>query len=309
MARLSTPSSPSSRPSEASKRFQLPAQKEPRTQASTMFTTTARNLTSDVPFRWRQGQVETFEDWNVKNSDGQSVHDLILDQVRRKIARTKDTIYLPVEHRKEVQAKAEEMQVEVEKGVLREKKDSVMPTAPVRVNDCATMSEFLRVTSPSSKDHPALASPWYDDETTGVDYGFFDPWFTSPPAANCVYENLLAFIPPEQSLPATKQLPSPPADRLSATASRVSYGRSERAMHSEAPSAIHSRVTGSQKTKRLEVCMEALVKAMNDVRIEIRCLGYDDASKMGTHARDTAIEVAHLEKVVRIKFLRENERV
>ncbi|KAI0976499.1 hypothetical protein F4678DRAFT_228385 [Xylaria arbuscula] len=331
MARLSTPSAAPSFSSEASKRLQLPGRKEPRTQASTMFTTTARNLTSNIPFRWRQGQVEIFEDWvrsrgvnaatadlvpllreldldgyeNVKNYNGQSVHDLILDKVRRKIARTKGTVVMPVENRKEVRAKMEETQVKVEKGVLRDNRNGVMPAAPVRVED-RSGKPFgpIRPTNTGSKHHHDPTPSWSDDKDTRVNHATVNSWLNDSLAPHGTYQSPPSLIPPKKSLAPTKWLPSPPTDLLSDTASRVSSGRSEHTLHSEARSAPRrhgSRGTGGKRTKRLEVCMEALEKAMEDLNVEISYLDYDDdnALELETYAHDTTIEVDHLGTLVR----------
>ncbi|KAI0551907.1 hypothetical protein F4679DRAFT_592903 [Xylaria curta] len=117
MARITIqPPSVSSAVVEAGQRFQLPLRTEKRTQGSTMFSTTAKNLTSSVPFRWRADQVKIFEDWvlfkgpnvmsadllpllraldldgyeDVKNNRGECVHDLIVVKVRRKLTKTKN---------------------------------------------------------------------------------------------------------------------------------------------------------------------------------------------------------------------------
>ncbi|GAP93066.1 hypothetical protein SAMD00023353_10000180 [Rosellinia necatrix] len=102
----------------ASRRFQPPPGSEKRTQASTLFSTSAKNLTSSVPFRWRAEQVDIFEDWivlkgpnamsadlvpllreldldgyeDIDNEYGECVHDLIIEKVRRKLARTKSAL-------------------------------------------------------------------------------------------------------------------------------------------------------------------------------------------------------------------------
>ncbi|KAI1739030.1 hypothetical protein F4680DRAFT_449491 [Xylaria scruposa] len=117
MARITIQShSASPAVAEAGQRFQLPPRAEKRTQGSTMFSTTAKNLTSSVPFRWRADQVKIFEDWvlfkgpnvmsadllpllraldldgyeDVKNNRGECVHDLIVVKVRRKLTKTKN---------------------------------------------------------------------------------------------------------------------------------------------------------------------------------------------------------------------------
>ncbi|KAI1362238.1 hypothetical protein F5Y08DRAFT_355464 [Xylaria arbuscula] len=118
MARLTTPSPAQQAAKEVGKWFQLPPQREKRTQASTMFSTTAYNLTSNVPFRWTNSHVNVFEEWirlkghsaatadlvpllrvldldgyeDVKNKNGERVHDLIIVKVRRKISRTKGIV-------------------------------------------------------------------------------------------------------------------------------------------------------------------------------------------------------------------------
>ncbi|KAI0450303.1 hypothetical protein F5B21DRAFT_441817 [Xylaria acuta] len=103
-----TSQSPSTSPAviEAGRRFQLPPRIEKRTQGSTLFSTTAKNVTSSVPFRWRADQVKIFEAWilfkgpnmmsadllpllraldldgyeDVKNYRGECVHDLIIGE-------------------------------------------------------------------------------------------------------------------------------------------------------------------------------------------------------------------------------------
>ncbi|TRX95881.1 hypothetical protein FHL15_003023 [Xylaria flabelliformis] len=115
MARITSQSlSVSPAVTEAGRQFQLPSRTEKRTQGSTMFSTTAKNLTSGIPFRWRADQVKIFEDWvlfkgpnvmsadllpllraldldgyeDVKNNRGECVHDLIIVKVRRKLTKT-----------------------------------------------------------------------------------------------------------------------------------------------------------------------------------------------------------------------------
>ncbi|KAI0189618.1 hypothetical protein EV127DRAFT_408813 [Xylaria flabelliformis] len=127
MARI-TSQSPSVSPAvtEAGRQFQLPPRTEKRTQGSTMFGTTAKSLTSGIPFRWRADQVNIFEDWvlfkgpnvmsadllpllraldldgyeDVKNNRGECVHDLIIVKVRRKLAKTKNEMKTETEAKK-----------------------------------------------------------------------------------------------------------------------------------------------------------------------------------------------------------------
>ncbi|KAI0479541.1 hypothetical protein F4859DRAFT_529716 [Xylaria cf. heliscus] len=116
MTRVSSRSpSASSVATRAGERFQLPPRTERRTQGSTLFSTTAKNLISSVPFRWRDDQVKIFEDWvlfkgpnvmsadllpllgaldldgyeDIQNHRGECVHELIIVKVRRKLTRTK----------------------------------------------------------------------------------------------------------------------------------------------------------------------------------------------------------------------------
>ncbi|KAI0443781.1 hypothetical protein F4803DRAFT_514179 [Xylaria telfairii] len=110
---------------EAGQRFQLQPRTEKRTQGSTLFSTTAKNLISSVPFRWRPDQVKIFEDWvlfkgpnvmsadllpllraldldgyeDVKNSYGEFVHDLIIVKVRRKLMKTKKDMDMEVQQK------------------------------------------------------------------------------------------------------------------------------------------------------------------------------------------------------------------
>ncbi|KAI1182852.1 hypothetical protein F5B17DRAFT_435212 [Nemania serpens] len=96
-------------------RFRLPPRKEKRTQASTMFSTTAKSLTSSSRFSWRPEQSKIFMDWiaakgpnamsadlvpllraldldgyeDIENQLGECVHDIIITKVRRKISNTR----------------------------------------------------------------------------------------------------------------------------------------------------------------------------------------------------------------------------
>ncbi|KAK5636002.1 hypothetical protein RRF57_011714 [Xylaria bambusicola] len=119
MVRLPVLSSAPRVSEEVPRRFQLPPRTEKRTIASTMFNTSARNLTSSVPFRWTPHHVDIFTDWirlkglgtaatadltpllreldldgyeDIKNMRGECVHDLIIVKIRRKIANMKSTI-------------------------------------------------------------------------------------------------------------------------------------------------------------------------------------------------------------------------
>ncbi|KAI1120372.1 hypothetical protein F5Y10DRAFT_273126 [Nemania abortiva] len=119
--------------------FEKGPRTEPRTQASTMFKATAKSVTSRVPFRWGSGQVAIFEEWvllkgpnvmsadltpllraldldgyeDIKNKHGECVHDLIIEKVRRKLARTKGT--MPSWEVTEKQRDIEEVEQELRK--------------------------------------------------------------------------------------------------------------------------------------------------------------------------------------------------
>ncbi|KAI0503093.1 hypothetical protein F5B22DRAFT_630582 [Xylaria bambusicola] len=104
---------------ETSRIFHLPPRKEKRAKASTIFGTSAWNLTSSVPFRWTKHHNDIFTDWirlkgpsaaatadlvpllreleldgyeDINNFRGECVHDLIIVKVRREIANMKGSI-------------------------------------------------------------------------------------------------------------------------------------------------------------------------------------------------------------------------
>ncbi|KAI0424654.1 hypothetical protein F5Y09DRAFT_133389 [Xylaria sp. FL1042] len=363
MARILVSSSTPPANDEANRRVQLPLRTEKRTQASTMFSTTAKNLTSDIPFRWRQGQVEIFEDWvlsrgvnaatadlvpllrlldldgyeSVKNMKGECVHDLIIEKVRRKINRTKDTIALQTTKAK--QARTSQAQVKVEKGASEDETSVVTGAQPESTD--LLVNPFMRF----DKLHPSinLKQPRRErpmneygvdrDDTTLVNHmppNYQDRRFVTPRGYDPGTSLTSAKGPPVNPCLSPGRLKTERLDTATKDSSYHAQVRDSQASltslylsHLKAPgldaaardSSKHSGVhdaqalpsgpshLASQRTPRknnnLEAWMEKLRAGIEGITLEIASLLPDsDAAALETAAHDAALEVEHLETLV-----------
>ncbi|KAI3329543.1 hypothetical protein F4824DRAFT_481683 [Ustulina deusta] len=331
MARLPIPSSVPPNSEEAGRRFQLPARNEKRTQASTMFSTTAKNLTSNIPFRWRQGQVDIFEDWirsrgpnaatadlvpllraldldgyeDVKNKDGECVHDLIITKVRRKISRTKDSVATQRETTREMQATTDGARIKCEKGASEHQVDVLTPMAPALPK---FVDDFIERGLPPDKRQPRIIPKDYR---------------SMPPTKYGAGDTLVDHMPPNswEGVPEIPHGPGPasPADPRwsssrpkapgSNTATKGSSNRSESTSDSEFHCAwtppsrprrvVDLRTSRGRRNHHLEACIEKLKHAMKELSLEINNLPDDtDAAALETAAYDATLEVEHLDNLI-----------
>ncbi|KAI1419967.1 hypothetical protein F5Y12DRAFT_720092 [Xylaria sp. FL1777] len=281
MTRLPIPSSGPPTTNEAGQRFQLPPTKEKRTQASTMFSTTAKNLTSNIPFRWRQGQVDIFEDWilsrgpnaatvdlvpllreldldgyeDIKNKNGECVHDLIIDKVRRKISRTKRTVATQIETKKVKQAERAGVQMTIEKGPSQ--------------NNCDLLTLTASLTTHGHGQEP---SSFILEKAS-----LADPCWSSSRA----------------------KAPGPTMKGLS----NKSESTSELEVHGAQISPSRFRGLSGYRTTRknnnLKACIDKLKVTAKEIWLEIDRLPPDiDAAALETAAHDTTLEIEHLENLI-----------
>ncbi|RWA06262.1 hypothetical protein EKO27_g8844 [Xylaria grammica] len=292
MVRQMTPS-PIPSHEEAGRRFQLPARNKKRTQASTMFHTTAKNLSSNVPFRWTSEQVIIFEDWirfqgsnattadltpllqvldldgyeDIKNSRGECVHDLIIAKVRRKLARTKGTTKTQVKGGSEKQ---------VEKGEGRFVNNVKLPYYPT--------------------------STPYDVREHTYEYGTKG----AVPDLNSPSQLITPHVSPN---PNRQLLNSHRQEALRFGTATKGTSRSKSVSDSEfsdtlVPSSCSSSATGYNKrigkSNNLGVCMEKLKEAVASLSLEIDRLPRDaESCALETAAYDVGLELEHLDNLVK----------
>ncbi|KAI0417092.1 hypothetical protein F5X98DRAFT_364057 [Xylaria grammica] len=309
-----TPSPVPSR-EEAGRRVQLPARNKKRTQASTMFHTTAKNLSSDVPFRWTSEQVIIFEDWirfqgpnattadltpllqvldldgyeDIKNSRGESVHDLIIAKVRRKLARTKGTTKTQVKGGSEKQVEKGEGRVKQEKGLLNHEGDTFAPTVLPKFVDNAKLPYYPTPTPYDVREHT------YEYGTKGA-----VPDLKSPSQ----------LITPHVSPNPNRQLlNSHRQEALRFGTATKGTSRSKSISDSEfsdtlVPSSCSSPAAGYNKRigkpNNLGVCMEKLGEAVASLSLEIGRLPRDaESCALETAAYDVGLELEHLDNLVK----------
>ncbi|KAI0536066.1 hypothetical protein GGR58DRAFT_407128 [Xylaria digitata] len=295
MARLSASSSTPS-PEEAGRRFQLPPRKETRTQASTMFSTTAKNLTSNIPFRWTSDQVAIFEDWiyfkascattadltpllraldldgyeDIENIRGECVHDLIITKVRRKLARTKGTVTTQMENRSEKPTEKDKARVKVEK-------------VEHRVQDHTSDHDTGKtMAEPLLKSLPRLHTTFSPHRPNT--FPTLAP--TSRPSSIHRYQEVPRSSTATKDLSRSRSISNPELDNGPVPPSSSRY--------------VASYSTRVRKHNNLEACLEKLKEAMAEFSLEVSRLPRDvESCALDTAAYDAGLELEHLDNLVK----------
>ncbi|KAI1749058.1 hypothetical protein F4782DRAFT_550284 [Xylaria castorea] len=299
---------------EAGRRFQLPPRTEKRTQGSTLFSTTARNLTSSVPFRWRSDQVKIFEDWvlfkgpnvmsadllpllraldldgyeDVKTHRRECVHDLIIVKVRRKLTKTKND------------TKAE---MDAKRGAFDTSQSTHM-----RHEDSTI------VTSPRANVHQQIREPGYDEDNATIikreqPKDAFEPFEKNPIAIpyqavaggyrhepSAARDTSRAPLPTSQTLNHRSVLPSHASGEGNTTINAVpSHPATSR--YGLRSQAIASRSTSE---KDLLAGLDKLKAVMKEFSLIVDRLPANNASPtLSTAAQDMEIEIEYLEDLVK----------
>ncbi|KAJ2992199.1 hypothetical protein NUW58_g2247 [Xylaria curta] len=331
----SVPSSSSPAGTEAGRHFQLPPRTEKRTQASTMFSTTAKNLTSNVPFRWRPDQVRIFEDWirfkgpnvmsadlvpllraldldgyeDVRNERGECVHDLIIVKVRRKLTRTKSEMKNELEGRPKADIGGQRMRATPERVELRSTGIANMGLPDVN---------FLKRTEESGRDETITNTT---TNTTENDFGGFrlDPRVLQYNENSSDYRSQ-ANIPstivrgpwrldyqhlPRLSLPkqgdnigAHTAMPVPASTPMDAP-KRMGQRQPMQTATSRSELRFKDVATRGLSNSSLLVCMDKLKAVMREFATIIDQLPESTtAAALGTAAYDAELDIEHLESLV-----------
>ncbi|KAI8953230.1 hypothetical protein F4801DRAFT_537909 [Xylaria longipes] len=329
MARISS-HSPSVSPAvtEAGRRFQLQPSTEKRTQGSTMFSTTAKNLTSSVPFRWRADQVKIFEDWilfkgpnamsadllpllraldldgyeDVKNHSGECVHDLIIVKVRRKLTRTKSNTDMEME---------EKRALDTSKATPMRRGDAASVTSPR-----ATVLEQIRESGCGDKTAAIIKREQEDEYESFIQSPEDAPWHETPGGYRHEFSaasdtgpillrasrrsNDLNTLPSSTSGKGdATTIPSPPAAFTDADLADVwSLGQGQPMQRT----ASRSRVVASRSriNKDLVAGIAELKAAMKEFYLVVNRLpGDNEAALLETATHDTQVEIDYLEDMVR----------
>ncbi|KAF2964958.1 hypothetical protein GQX73_g8614 [Xylaria multiplex] len=245
-----------------------------------MFSTTAKNLTSNIPFRWTSGQVAIFEDWiyfkascattadltpllraldldgyeDIENMYGECVHDLIITKVRRKLARTKVTTQT------ENWLEKVEQDVQDHTSENDTRKTMVEPLLKSLPRVHTTFSPHRPNTLPTPAPNPRPSNLHRHQE-----------------------------VPRSGTVKGSSRSGSVLDPELDNGPVRTSRSRH-----------VDGYSTRTRKHNNLEACIEKLKEAMADMSLEISRLPYDvESCALDTAAYDTGLDVEHLDNLVK----------
>ncbi|TGJ86671.1 hypothetical protein E0Z10_g2097 [Xylaria hypoxylon] len=299
-----------------------------------MFSTTAKNLTSNIPFRWTKPQVVVFEDWihfkepnattaditpllrmldldgyeDIKNMRGECVHDLIIVKVRRKLARTNGTVATDMGDRNEKKVEKDEPWVKAEKEPSDHEADAfALPDLPKFVNKSKQGPLKLPSWAHPLKEY-GVRDHTYEYST---EKAMLEP-FQKPlshlrkPFVLHEPDQILTFSTLAQaSRPSNSHYHDAPhsdtATRGSSRSGSVSDSEfGDILASSSRPPRIAGYSTRARKFNNLEACMDKLKQALADCSLEIDRLPRDiESCALDTAAYDAKIEVEHLDNLVK----------
>ncbi|KAI1822528.1 hypothetical protein F4861DRAFT_386889 [Xylaria intraflava] len=279
------------------RRFQLPPRTEKRTPSSTMFTTTAKNLTSDIPFRWREEQVDIFEDWidykganfssgdlepllraldldgygDIENYRGESVESLIIQKVRRKLMRTKSSYV----ERTEVPEEPSQPKAAATRASL--------PPIPAKSRDSglAIPNAVVKVEEEVTTSRSNTASP---------------PSYPSP---NTQLRTPAPSPSPDYTRSTTRQ-PHKPSAKQQASSSTTKGTSSAKTAHGTIPARTSRAPLVTSADESLSASMEKVRQAMKELSLAISRLPVTmESIGLETAAYDAGLEIDHLDVLVR----------